>query len=58
MFGKLKLKPKEADDIAMEYDAYYGDSSPLVPAFVMLKNPVMIANYDCYENLCFCRYIP
>ena len=47
MFGKLKLKPKETDDIAMEFDAYYGDSSPLVPAFVMQKKPVMIANYAC-----------
>lgn len=43
---KLNLIPKEADDTALEYDAYYGDSSPLVPAFVMQKKPVMIANYE------------
>ena len=46
MFNKLKLIPIEADDIAAEYDAYYGDSSPLVPAFVMQKKPVMISNCD------------
>lgn len=45
-FDKLNLIPKEADDTALEYDAYYGDSSPLVPAFVMQKKPVMIANYE------------
>lgn len=47
IFDKLKLIPKEADDVAVEYDAYYGDSSPLVPAFVVQKKPIMIANYDC-----------
>ena len=46
LFDKLKLIPKETDDTAMEFDAYYGDSSPLVPAFVMRKKPVMIVNYD------------
>ncbi len=45
LFDKLKLIPKEVDDIVEEYDAYYGDSSPLVPAFVMQKKPVMIADY-------------
>ncbi len=42
----LNLLPKEADNIAAEYDAYYGDSSPLVTAFYIQKKPVMIANYD------------
>ncbi len=46
MFDNLKLIPKESDDTTKDYDAYYGDSSPLVPAFVMQKKPVMIANYD------------
>ena len=52
MFDELKLIAKEADDIAAVYDAYYGDSSPLVPAFVIQKKPVMLANYDCW----ICNY--
>jgi phosphorylcholine metabolism protein LicD len=47
LFNILRLFPKDADDVAAEYDAYYGDSSPLVPAFITQKKPVMIANYDC-----------
>lgn len=45
LFDLLKIIPKDADGIVEEYDAYYGDSSPLVPAFVMQKKPVMIADY-------------
>ena len=43
----IEISPMNADAIAEEYDAYYGSSSPLVPAFVTQKKPVMIANYDC-----------
>ena len=42
----IHLIPRYADDTALEYDAYYGDTSPLVPAFSIQKKPVMIANYD------------
>ena len=45
-FENIHLIPKYADDTALEYDAYYGDTSPLVPAFSVQKKPVMIANYD------------
>ena len=34
------------EDIAAEYDAYYGSASPLVTIFTYVKKPVMIANYD------------
>ncbi|MCR4617769.1 MAG: LicD family protein [Lachnospiraceae bacterium] len=47
--GKLKyisLKPSRADDFAKDYDAYYGSPSPLVPAFVTAKKPVMISDYS------------
>ena len=42
----IEISPMNADAIAEEYDAYYGSSSPLVPAFVTQKKPVMIANYE------------
>ena len=42
----IPLIPRYADDTALEYDAYYGDTSPLVPAFSVQKKPIMIANYD------------
>lgn len=38
--------PRESDKISCEYDAYYGNPSPLVPAFIAQKKPVMIADYD------------
>ncbi|MBO6307740.1 MAG: hypothetical protein J6N70_02655, partial [Oribacterium sp.] len=34
-----------ADRVALDYDAYYGSPSPLVPAFVIRGKPVMLANY-------------
>ncbi len=46
MFDLVKMVPKDADDVAKEYEAYYGDSSPLVTAFIEQSKPVMIANYD------------
>ena len=46
LFDTLYFIPQKADDTAIKYDGYYGDSSPLVPAFIMQKKPVMIANYD------------
>lgn len=42
----IEISPMNADAIAEKYDAYYGSSSPLVPAFVTQKKPVMIANYE------------
>ena len=42
----ITFKPGEADDLAGYYDAYYGCPSPLVPAFVTGKKPVMISNYN------------
>ncbi len=33
------------DAMAAEYDAYYGSPSPLVPAFVEQKKPVMLADF-------------
>ncbi len=41
-----EISPKDADSAAEEYDAYYGSSSPLVPAFVTQKKPVMLADYS------------
>ena len=45
-FERVTLIPKEADDLVLNFDAYYGDPSPLVPAFSIQKKPVMIANYN------------
>ncbi|MCR5106602.1 MAG: LicD family protein [Lachnospiraceae bacterium] len=42
---ELKLIPSEADKTVSGFDAYYGSSSPLVPAFIMQKKPVMLACY-------------
>ncbi|MCR5609480.1 MAG: LicD family protein [Lachnospiraceae bacterium] len=42
----ISINPAEADNIAEQYDAYYGSPSPLVPAFVIQKKPVMISNYE------------
>ena len=42
----ITFKPGDADDLVGYYDAYYGSPSPLVPAFVTGKKPVMISNYD------------
>lgn len=33
------------DEAALSYDAYYGSASPYVPAFVLQKKPVMIADF-------------
>jgi len=33
------------DAAAEEFDAYYGSPSPFVPAFLVRKKPVMLANY-------------
>ncbi len=41
-----EITPMDADGVAEEYDAYYGSSSPLVPAFVTQKKLVMLANYS------------
>lgn len=41
-----EIAPKDADNASEEYDAYYGSSSPLVPAFVTQKKPVMLADYS------------
>lgn len=46
-FERVTLIPKEADDLVLNFDAYYGDPSPLVPAFMIQKKNVMIANHDC-----------
>ena len=43
---ELKLfDTAHTDAIAKEYDAYYGSPSPLVPAFVEQKKPVMLADF-------------
>lgn len=36
----------DADDTALHFDAYYGSSSPFVPAFSTGGKPVMIADYS------------
>ena len=46
LYEIITFKQEDADDLAGNYDAYYGSPSPLVPAFVTKKKPVMIANYD------------
>lgn len=42
----VSINPIDSDDIAQNYDAYYGSPSPLVPAFISAQKPVMLANYD------------
>ncbi len=47
--GWLKCEgfiPSQADRIAEEFDAYYGSPSAFVPAFVLQKKPVMLADYS------------
>ncbi len=47
---KLKLIPKEADAVALNYSAYYGSASPLVPAFTIKGKPVRLfsgINFNC-----------
>ena len=34
-----------SDDIALDFDAYYGSPSPFVPAFISQHTPVMISDY-------------
>ena len=41
-----EISPMDADTTAEGYDAYYGSSSPLVPAFITQKKPVMLADYS------------
>ena len=41
----ITLDHLSADRVALDYDAYYGSPSPLVPAFVVQGKPVMLANY-------------
>ena len=41
----ITLDHLSADKVALDYDAYYGSPSPLVPAFVIRGKPVMLANY-------------
>ena len=45
-FDMIEVRPAGADDVAEEYDAYYGSSSPLVPAFSVKHKPVMIADFE------------
>ena len=42
----ISISPIDSDDIAKNYDAYYGSPSPIVPAFITQHKPVMLANYD------------
>ena len=46
MHDILKFTPQDVENVSTAYDAYYGSPSPLVPAFVTKKKPVMIADYD------------
>lgn len=46
LYEIIAFRQEDADDLAGNYDAYYGSPSPLVPAFATKKKPVMIANYD------------
>lgn len=38
------------DDIAGQYDAYYGSPSPLATCFLRAKKPVMLSDYDIDVN--------
>lgn len=42
----ISVNPLDSDAVSKNYDAYYGNSSPLVPAFIAHSKPVMLANYD------------
>ena len=44
----VAIDPAEADSAAETFDAYYGDPSPMVPAFVTHNKPVMISDYDIF----------
>ena len=41
----VSASPRRADDVAREYDAYYGSASAFVPAFAVAGKPVMIADF-------------
>ena len=41
----VSASPCRADDVAREYDAYYGSASAFVPAFAVAGKPVMIADF-------------
>ncbi|MCR5603100.1 MAG: hypothetical protein K6G27_05285, partial [Lachnospiraceae bacterium] len=45
-YNMLTFTPKDAEDVATSFDAYYGSPSPFVPALTTKKKPVMLANYD------------
>ncbi len=45
-FEMVRIDPARADDMAADYDAYYGSPTPMVPAFTSHKKPVMLADYS------------
>ncbi len=46
----VRFAPSQADDVAEDFNAYYGSPSPFVPAFVLKKKPVMLADYSISEE--------
>ena len=42
----LTFASQDVEKVASSFDAYYGSPSPLVPAFVTKKKPVMLSDYD------------
>ena len=43
---RIYSNPRNTDNTAREYDAYYGSPSPYVPAFSTQGKPVMIADFS------------
>ena len=41
----IRSHTSSSDDIALDFDAYYGSPSPFVPAFISQHKPVMISDY-------------
>ena len=42
----ISVETKDVEMLTGKYDAYYGSSSPMVPAFAVQQKPIMISNYD------------
>lgn len=45
-FGQIHADVRSVEEIAAGFDAYYGSSSPFVPAFSLNGKPVMIADFS------------
>ncbi len=42
----ISAKTNNSEKLSLDFDAYYGSPTPLIPAFVTQKKPVMIADFE------------